>query len=1186
MSTKASLLDKLKVKPIPKKKEDVSIEIKIIDKTKDKLVDRQAFLTRISSALKTQQKPTAKDVSVSTAKDVSVSTAKDVSLDTAKDMDAKLDVIEEVETLEPPESTPLKKKTSKKVKITEEPVGIDVDESAPTQEVIPRKRLTKKPSTTVIAEGPMTMVQIGDTKTVDRLPKKKKDVIRASAYYLNNREIFVNFINTLFAKYKDELKDTSEQISCSNKRSEEFRIMTHQKIVRDYLSIYTPYRGLLLYHGLGSGKTCSSIAIAEGLKSNKQVIVMTPASLRRNYIEELKSCGDHIYKKNQYWEFVEIGSNEQIKSELSRILNLSEDYIRKQGGAWLVNVNKPSNYEDLDSTYKTNIDNQINEMIRHKYQFINYNGLRMSHLRDLTLNYKINPFDNKVVVIDEAHNFVSRIVNKMKKPESLSYKMYSYLMSASNVKIVLLTGTPMINYPNELGILFNILRGYIKTWNFPLNVQTNKKITKETLSEMFGGLTMMDQIEYKPSLKILSITRNPFGFVNKNKGDKYIGVAQASVDDRGNVSDEDFERIVASILKKNDIEILTSGIKIDLFKALPDTMDDFSTYFIDANGNIKNENMFKRRILGLASYFRSAQEQLMPRFNKSVDLQVLKIPMSDYQFGLYEKERVEERKLEKQNKKKKALQPVGDLYEESSSTYRIFSRAACNFVFPENMKRPKPAESKSLKEFSLSLNEDMIDGARMEERLESPDGIYEADDFNYYKQLGIANKSSVGEIKDAFKKLSQEYNPSAASNEDERYILERKFKEIQDAYEYLMDAGNKETYDKYLSMKSSSDGVDVDFSYEALIKNAIGELEENSASYFSPQELQKYSPKFLTMLENIQDPEHIGCHLVYSQFRTLEGIGVFKLVLEANGFAQFRIKKDTSGTWTLDRREADLGKPMFVLYTGTEDPEQKEIIRNIFNSNWVNVPDSIVRVLQQISSNNFMGEIIKVFMITASGAEGISLRNVRYVHITEPYWHPVRTEQVIGRARRICSHEDLPEDLRTVQVYLYVMTLTEKQKTSEEALELRLKDRSKIDSQMPITTDENLYEISTLKEEIARKLLNAVKEASIDCSIHSTSGEKIKCFSFGKPKPSIFSYMPSISAEESDQVSQANVKTITWKADKVKIEGKTYAINKKTMEVYDIDDFEAAQELGAESLLPIGKLIPEGKKFKFEKIKL
>ena len=74
------------------------------------------------------------------------------------------------------------------------------------------------------------------------------------------------------------------------------------------------------------------------------------------------------------------------------------------------------------------------------------------------------------------------------------------------------------------------------------------------------------------------------------------------------------------------------------------------------------------------------------------------------------------------------------------------------------------------------------------------------------------------------------------------------------------------------------------------------------------------------------------------------------------------------------------------------------------------MPPSLSAQLKERSSNNLYGEIIKVIMITASGAEGISLKNVRFVHITEPYWHPVRLQQVIGRARRLCSHQELPEE--------------------------------------------------------------------------------------------------------------------------------------------------------------------------------
>ena len=121
----------------------------------------------------------------------------------------------------------------------------------------------------------------------NRLPKKKdKVIIKASKYYMNNREIFINFINSMFRNYRREILKDSKKITCSSiekAKQKEFSLLIHQSIVRDYINIFTPYRGVLLYHGLGAGKTCASIAIAEGIKSEKEVIVMTPASLEMNY---------------------------------------------------------------------------------------------------------------------------------------------------------------------------------------------------------------------------------------------------------------------------------------------------------------------------------------------------------------------------------------------------------------------------------------------------------------------------------------------------------------------------------------------------------------------------------------------------------------------------------------------------------------------------------------------------------------------------------------------------------------------------------------------------------------------------------------------------------------------------------------------------------------------------------------
>ena len=174
-----------------------------------------------------------------------------------------------------------------------------------------KKKKTDDALITSISDRDMSAVMVGDTLLVERLPPRLTNVNNAnqvwvSDYYLNNREIFVNFINRMFEKYKDNNVGKNNNIRCEDisNDTENVTLLTHQKLVRDYLNLYSPYRGLLLYHGLGSGKTCTSIAIAEGMKSSRRVIVMTPASLRRNYMEEIKKCGDMLFRKHQFWEWI------------------------------------------------------------------------------------------------------------------------------------------------------------------------------------------------------------------------------------------------------------------------------------------------------------------------------------------------------------------------------------------------------------------------------------------------------------------------------------------------------------------------------------------------------------------------------------------------------------------------------------------------------------------------------------------------------------------------------------------------------------------------------------------------------------------------------------------------------------------------------------------------------------------
>jgi len=558
---------------IPKEKESISISTTIQDKRKESDINRENILKRL------EVKPISKE-----------------SI--------------EIQSVVPEKPAKVAKKVKKLILKEKETTEVDKEEST-------------KVNLKIISEGKEEELTIQKLPPIPEITQNKNVLLKASSYFLNNRQSFINFINNLFEPYKEELKNVNKVFSCKDQgKKSKFELLVHQKIVRDYLNLYTPYRGLLLYHGLGSGKTCTSIAIAEGLKSWKPIIIMTPASLRKNYIEELKKCGDEIYKHNQHWNFVKSNDDTTIINNLQQKIGLTKEQIKKKGGAWLSDQSKNPNYKELSQEDKISVDFQINEMIRSKYRFINYNGLRMSHLNTLTRGGSVNPFENTVVIIDEAHNFISRIVNKLKKTDSLSMQLYQYLLKASNCRIVLLSGTPIINYPNELGITFNILRGFIKTWKIPVQIKSDKKVDENFIKNLFQKneilKNIVDYSDYKPSSKILTLTRNPFGFISSYNKTRFKGVY---LDENGDISDEDFLKTLEEQLQSNKIEIDKSNIKIENYKALPDTLDEFQSLFIKDN-KIKNSNLFMKRIIGLTSYYGDAS-QLMPKYDKTMDLHIL-----------------------------------------------------------------------------------------------------------------------------------------------------------------------------------------------------------------------------------------------------------------------------------------------------------------------------------------------------------------------------------------------------------------------------------------------------------------------------------------------------------------------------------------------------------------------------------
>jgi predicted NAD-dependent protein-ADP-ribosyltransferase YbiA (DUF1768 family) len=931
-----------------------------------------------------------------------------------------------------------------------------------------REKKGKPTQATYIAEN----FQLSQMPT--RLPKREKIFMKQNAYYMHNRAKFHLQLKKLFEKHEQARRNGDKYDDSSD-------LLMHQRVVLDYLNVYTPYRGLLIYHGLGSGKTYTSVAIAEGMKSSKRIVVMLPASLHYNYVTELEKFGDPLYRVDQYWEFVPTEGKDELIQVFADALSLSVEYVREKGGAYMVDVSKPSNYESLTTLEQENIRKQIVQMIEQKYSFLHYNAGQsfINKMTEMSTKTKQeNPFDHSVVVIDEAHNLISNIKNNLEKKDSPTNNLYNLLMTAQDVRIVLLSGTPIVNHPFEMAIIYNILRGKINTWELDVETTSAKKLDSVTIEKILdeSHLNYYDLIDYKSSTKKLTITKNPFGFYNKNSDRKknktqkggyhvkslrktkrnipsssdgmeggtienYKGV---TLNEKDILTEKEFIVQVKKRLSENGIDIKNKMLRPKGYVSLPNKEKDFQEKFVKqyddgkGTGDILNRDTLHRRIMGLTSYFRSPKEGLLPDFvltENGQEYHNIMVEMSDTQFEAYATLRTEERDREtKQKKKERMARARGGQNNhevlQSTGSYRSSTRLVCNYAIPSDPGRPRILEI------------------------------------------------------DVQEKVGEEDNPDIDTDKEAR-------------------REKKKIYDKE-------------------IERVANLMREKKDQFFSDDALTKYSPKFFEMIQRINDKEHKGPHLIYSDFLNMEGIEFFKMVLEHNNMRELQIEKYGKDGWRLkdfDNPE-HAGKLCYITYTGEGEGEERDLLRNIYNSDWTFVPDEISDRLQQIAETNKYGGIVKVIMITRAGAEGINLKNTRYVHIMEPYWHKTRIDQVVGRARRIGSHMDLEPELRTVQVFQYLSVFSESQKKNDQYKEIMINDISKLDGKTPVTTDLYLYELSLLKQRLNDQFLRVIKESAVDCRLYRSSHSKkepLVCYGDSKDNSNEFTSHPYLQVDLENQ---------------------------------------------------------------------
>ena len=136
------------------------------------------------------------------------------------------------------------------------------------------------------------------------------------------------------------------------------------------------------------------------------------------------------------------------------------------------------------------------------------------------------------------------------------------------------------------------------------------------------------------------------------------------------------------------------------------------------------------------------------------------------------------------------------------------------------------------------------------------------------------------------------------------------------------------------------------------------------------------------------------------------------------------------------------------------------------------------------------------------------------------------------------------------------------------------RDISRLDNKMPVTTDESLFESSSMKQKTNDQILKAIKETAIDCTLYAgNKSETLVCYGYGKVESNQFSSYPNLERDQAEK--ELNIRKEKLKLKNITIGAVKYAWNEATSEIYDFESTQRAKTTG-EDIIYIGKLVRDG----------
>ena len=277
----------------------------------------------------------------------------------------------------------------------------------------------------------------------------------------------------------------------------------------------------------------------------------------------------------------------------------------------------------------------------------------------------------------------------------------------------------------------------------------------------------------------------------------------------------------------------------------------------------------------------------------------------------------------------------------------------------------------------------------------------------------------------------------------------------------------------YNIMDSEINGVPKNMEYNSKILKKYGRI-------FHPTLIEQYSGKIASICNAVKLSS--GIILIYSQYID-SGILPISLALEEMGLSRYCSNEIQNHNFIKDRIEpidaiTMLSRREYNINNENETdtpPKEFKPAKYVIICGDPNISPSNTEDIKRTNLiENVDGSLVKVILITKSGAEGLDFQNIRQVHVLEPWYNMNRIEQIIGRGVRYKSHCNLSFEQRNVQIFLHTTMLENKNNES---------------------ADLYIYRVAEQKSLQIGKVTRLLKEISVDCILNieqtNFSAEKI-----------------------------------------------------------------------------------------------